>query len=85
MDIVVKGGKIVDGTGNAWFSADVCIDKGRIVKVGRAEQGNASETIDASGLIVCPGFIDMHTHLREPGFEYKEDIETGSRAAASKP
>jgi len=61
LDIVIKDGKVIDGTGNPWFSADVCVDKGRIVKIGRIGQGGA-EVIDASGLIVCPGFIDMHSH-----------------------
>lgn len=61
LDLVVKSGLVVDGTGNPWFLADVCIDKGRIVKLGHAESDPA-EAIDASGLIVSPGSIDIHSH-----------------------
>jgi dihydroorotase len=60
---------------------DVLIDGGRIVKLGKDLQGE--EAIDARGKIVCPGFIDMHTHLREPGREDEETIESGTHAAAA--
>lgn len=58
-DIVIANGKIVDGTGNPWFYGDVAIRGGRIVKVGRVDPARAKRTIDARGLIVAPGFIDM--------------------------
>jgi N-acyl-D-amino-acid deacylase len=61
-DIVVKGGRIIDGTGNPWFYGDVLIKDGKIVDVGKFGEVEAAETIDARGLTVTPGFIDMHGH-----------------------
>jgi N-acyl-D-amino-acid deacylase len=61
-DVVILGGKIVDGTGNPWYNADVGIKDGRIARIGSLNRADAEKSIDASGLIVCPGFIDMHTH-----------------------
>lgn len=61
-DLLILNGKIVDGTGNNWFIGDIAIDDGKIVKVGRIT-ANATHTIDAKGLTVCPGFIDVHTHI----------------------
>lgn len=61
-DIIIKNGKIVDGSGNSWFYGDVGIAKGKIVAVGRLN-GTAPRIIDAKGLIVAPGFIDVHTHI----------------------
>jgi N-acyl-D-amino-acid deacylase len=61
-DLVIRGGRIVDGTGNPWLAGDVAIRGERIVAVGRIPAGDARRTIDAKGLIVAPGFIDMHSH-----------------------
>ncbi len=61
-DLLIKNGKIIDGTGNSWFYADVGIAQGKIVAVGKL-QGAAQRTIDAKGLIVAPGFVDVHTHI----------------------
>src|SRR5262245_40069344 len=61
-DLVITGGRIVDGSGNPWFSGDVAIAGGKIVAVGRVPAGKAAKQIDAAGLIVAPGFIDMHSH-----------------------
>ena len=61
-DLLVTGGRIVDGTGNPWFNADVGIRDGRIVAVGPLAGAEATRTIDATGLVVAPGFIDLHTH-----------------------
>ena len=75
--ILIRGGTVVDPTGTR--SADVSIADGVIVE---SIDGDPDVTIDGSGLTVTPGFVDLHTHLREPGKEEAETIETGSRAAA---
>ncbi len=62
-DILIANGKIIDGTGNNWFYGTVAIKDGKIIKVGRELNFTAKKTIDAKGLIVAPGFIDVHTHL----------------------
>src|SRR5579862_719229 len=61
-DLVIRGGRIADGTGNPWFLGDVAIQGDRIVAVGRVPAGKARREIDAKGLVVAPGFIDMHSH-----------------------
>lgn len=81
----IQGGRVID-PGHLDAIADILIKDNKIVEIITERRKNAAEpserAIDASGKIVCPGFIDMHVHLREPGHEYKETIETGSRAAA---
>ena len=80
----IKGGTIYDPENNLQEAGDVHIQDGRIAGVypgGSSQQDG--DVIDASGLWVLPGLIDMHVHLRDPGFEYKEDISSGSRAAAA--
>jgi N-acyl-D-amino-acid deacylase len=62
-DLVIKNGRVVDGTGNPWVYADVAIQNGRIVRVGDVPATEAKRTIDATGLVVAPGFIDVHTHV----------------------
>ena len=62
-DILVRNGKIIDGTGNSWYYGDIAIKDGRIMKIGRSLDIPAAKTIEAKGLIVAPGFIDVHTHL----------------------
>src|SRR5262249_17524827 len=61
-DLVITNGRVVDGTGNPWFHCDVGIKGDKIVAVGRIPEGKAKRTIDAKGLVVAPGFIDMHSH-----------------------
>lgn len=88
MKLLIKNGRVIDPANRRDGLFDVLVEKGRILKV--AEQGTiaAQETqgakeIDATGLIVTPGFLDMHVHFREPGFEYKETIKTGCESAAA--
>lgn len=61
-DIILKNGKIVDGTGNSWFIGDIAIKDGKILKIGKLNNWTSTKLIDATGLIVAPGFIDVHTH-----------------------
>lgn len=62
-DLVIKNGRVIDGTGNSWIYADVAIQNGRIVRIGTIPAADAKRTIDATGLIVAPGFIDVHAHV----------------------
>ena len=62
-DLVITNARIVDGSGNPWFRADVAIKDGRIARIGRITPGSATKTIDAKGQILAPGFIDVHTHV----------------------
>ena len=86
--IVLRGGRVLDPSQGRDETADVVIEGGRIKDVGRDagaayQAGEDVRIIDASGRWVCPGFIDLHVHLREPGQEYKEDIGSGLDAAAA--
>jgi dihydroorotase len=80
--LAIRGGRVIDPANGIDTVADVLIADGRIAEIGPDAGGDATETLDASGLIVCPGFVDIHCHLREPGFEHKETISTGTLAAA---
>lgn len=80
--LLIRGGRVVDPSQDLDEKADVLIRDGRIAQVGKGIRAEGVDVLDASGAVVAPGFIDMHVHLREPGFEYKEDIESGTRAAA---
>ncbi|HEY4148374.1 MAG TPA: D-aminoacylase [Chitinophagaceae bacterium] len=62
-DIIIRNGKIVDGTGNSWYYGDIGIRDGKIASIQKHLDGSAARTIDAKGLIVAPGFIDVHTHI----------------------
>ena len=62
-DILIKTGKILDGTGNSWYYGDIAVQNGKIVAMGKLAKWTAIKTIDAKGLIVAPGFIDVHTHI----------------------
>ncbi|MDQ6954990.1 MAG: dihydroorotase [Mariprofundaceae bacterium] len=80
VDILIKNGRVIDPANGIDEICDVWIENGNVAGIGKFTD-KAKQTIDATGLIVCPGLIDMHVHLREPGEEWKEDIESGSRAA----
>ena len=77
--LLIKGGKLVFADGVR--EGDILADGGKIIKIGQGLEDAGAEVVDARGLHVFPGLIDMHVHLREPGFEYKEDIASGSAAA----
>jgi dihydroorotase len=79
----IIGGTVVDPSNNIHDQFNVFIENGLISEVSKRAPTGSEGVVDASGLIVAPGFIDMHVHLREPGQEYKEDIESGCRAAAA--
>ena len=83
MPILIKGGHVVD-PGRFSGTGDVLIDEGKITAVGPNLQAPVGcTTIDAQGLLVLPGFVDLHVHFREPGFEYKETIQSGSASAVA--
>ncbi|MGD2063902.1 MAG: dihydroorotase [Nitrospirota bacterium] len=80
-DLVIENGHLIDPAHGIDRPCDLGIQDGRVAQVGGDMEGR--DIIDAAGLIVCPGLIDLHVHLREPGQEWKEDILSGSRAAAA--
>ncbi|CAN5652707.1 dihydroorotase [soil metagenome] len=82
-DYLIRGGRVVDPASGRDEVADVLIRSGRIEKIGRELDGEAAEVIDASGAVVAPGLVDLHTHVREPGREDEETIATASAAAAA--
>ena len=81
--LLIRNGRVIDPASATDKPADVLIQDGVINAVGAGIRAPGAEILDATGLIVAPGFIDMHVHLREPGFEHAETIETGARAAAA--
>ena len=78
MNLLIKNVNLIDESNN--FFGDIYIEKGLIKELG-TELNKECETIDGKGLVLMPAFIDTHAHFRDPGFEYKEDIESGSKAA----
>ncbi len=68
VDLLITNGKILDGTGNSWYYGDVAISGGKVVKTGKLVNYSADRTIDARGMIVSPGFIDVHTHIEGDEF-----------------
>src|SRR5947207_1971609 len=81
--LLITGGRVIDPASDFDGPADVLIRNGRIEAVGPNLKAGDTPRFDASGKIVAPGFIDMHVHLREPGIEHAETIESGARAAAA--
>ena len=82
MTTLIKSGRVINPSKKSDKVQDILIENGIITKCGENISGEFDEVIDAGNLLVMPGLIDLHVHLREPGFEYKETIETGSKAAA---
>jgi dihydroorotase len=80
--LLIKNGRVLDPSSNTDASLDILLDGSRISKIDANLSEANAEVFDASGMIVAPGFIDLHCHLREPGQELSETIETGTRAAA---
>lgn len=83
MKLLLKSGRVVNPATNFNDMVDILIEDEKIVKIGADLQSDDAEVFDATGLIIAPGLIDMHVHLREPGQEAKEDIGSGTRAAAA--
>jgi dihydroorotase len=84
MNLLIKGGRVIDPSQKLDATLDVLVENGIIKEIGKGLAAPAgAETVDASGKYVLPGLIDMHVHLRDPGLEYKEDIISGTRAAAA--
>jgi dihydroorotase len=84
--LIIKNGRVIDPANNIDGKYDVVIDKALIQAVmpaGKGKEDASAKVIDAKDCIVAPGFLDMHVHFREPGFEYKETIETGCESAAA--
>ena len=82
MKTLICGGRIIDPAQNMDEIGDILIEDGKIAQIASKIIEEADQTINAEGHVVMPGFIDLHVHLREPGFEYKETIRTGAMAAA---
>jgi dihydroorotase len=83
MRLVLSGGRIVDPSQGLDREGDLVIEEGRIAGIEAPGSAGGETVRDVRGLVVTPGLIDLHVHLREPGYEYKEDIESGTRAAAA--
>lgn len=83
MKTLIKNGHIIDLKNEIDMYGDILIADGIIVQIAEKIEDDEAEVINAEGMVVSAGLIDMHVHLREPGYEYKEDIKTGTRAAAA--
>ena len=81
--ILIKDGYVIDPKSGKEGKMDVLLEEGKVSKIAeRIEVQESCEVIRAEGLVVAPGLVDVHVHFREPGFEQKEDITTGAKAAA---
>lgn len=82
MKLLIQHGRLIDPAGKIDAVTDILIENQKISAIGTGLSAQDAQVIDAAGKVVCPGLVDIHVHLREPGFEYKETIETGCAAAA---
>ena len=82
MRILIKNGRIIDPANDIDFVGDLLAIDGVVAEISEAVICDADEVVDASGCVVAPGFVDLHVHLRDPGFLHKETILTGQKAAA---
>ncbi|WP_024620056.1 dihydroorotase [Metaclostridioides mangenotii] len=80
--ILIKNGRLIDPKTRVDANLDILIKDGKIYRIGSFDEGDCSEVIDAKGCVVAPGLIDVHVHFRDPGYTYKEDLETGANSAA---
>jgi dihydroorotase len=83
MNLLIKNGRVIDPSQGIDDTLDILVADGKIKELGKGLKAAGADVIDAAGLLVTPGLIDMHVHLRDPGLEYKEDIASGTRAAAA--
>ena len=82
MLLLIQNGTVINPADQTETAADVLVEDGIIKKIAPKQKMKADRVVDASGCYVMPGFIDMHVHLRDPGQEHKETVETGAKAAA---
>lgn len=80
--LLIKNGYLIDPKSKFEGKKDILVEDGKICRIGEEIEADGAEVIEAEGLIVAPGLVDVHVHFRDPGFTYKEDIETGAKAAA---
>ena len=83
MRLLILQGRFIDPVGGIGGVMDILLENGRVAVIGSNVEPDGAEVIEAAGLIVSAGLVDMHVHLRDPGFSYKETIETGRAAAAA--
>ena len=83
MKLLIKNGRIVDPSQGMDDTLDLLVEDGRVAAIGERLNLRDAEVMDCVGQVVCPGFIDLHVHLREPGYEYKETIATGTAASVA--
>ena len=83
MQLLLKGGRLIDPSTGRDEALDILVTDGRIERIGKSLSENAAQVIELRGRVIAPGFIDMHVHFREPGYEYKESIASGCEAAAA--
>ncbi len=82
MKLLIQNGRVVDPVNGTVSILDLYVENGKVLQLEKDIQTEADRVIDATGLVVCPGLVDLHVHLRDPGLTYKEDIFTGTAAAA---